>query len=59
MPDSTNPNTNVREYQQMFDEFVYSRNLDLDDRYWSEQDKQDWKRIYSELQIKWNRPPLL
>lgn len=59
MSDSTNSNTYDREYQKMFDEFVYSRNLDLDDKYWSEHDKQDWKLLFAALQKEWNRPSLL
>jgi hypothetical protein len=45
----------VKEYQDMFDSFVQTRNLDLDDEYWSDKDKADFDKMYQDLYKKYNR----
>ena len=43
----------VKAYQDMFDSFVQTRNLDLDDQYWSDKDKLDFQKMYEELAKKY------
>jgi len=45
----------VKEYQDMFDSFVQTRDLDLDDEYWSDKDKADFQEMYQDLSKKYNR----
>lgn len=49
----------AKAYQLMFNQFVEERNLDLDDKNWSETDKIDWNGLYVQLQAEYRRIPLL
>jgi hypothetical protein len=43
------------EYQEMFDNFVFENNLDLDDKYWTIEQRIEWDRIYTSFQYRWKR----
>ena len=53
LPDDVNALI-TREYQKMFDEFVYARNLDIDDAYWSPGDKVDWRKLFTDFKKRWS-----
>ncbi|QIS16096.1 hypothetical protein [Nocardia arthritidis] len=42
-----------RAFGEHFDEFVQSRDLDIDDKYWSEQDKADFNVGFDALLAEW------
>lgn len=46
-------------YAEIFANFVEIHNLDLDSQYWPEELKREWKSIFNEFQLTWERVDLL
>lgn len=51
--------TFAKAYQQLFDNFVQERNIDLDDRYWTNEQRTEWAGLFAKLQTDWDRQNLL
>lgn len=50
--------TYAQAYQKLFDNFVKSNNLDLDDSYWPASAKADFAKRFRELQAAYGVTPL-
>jgi hypothetical protein len=48
----------IEAYQKLFDEFIESRGLDIDDLLWPEQAKAEYAKLFAELCVKYGRDPL-
>jgi hypothetical protein len=43
------------EYKELFDKFVFENNLDLDDKFWTIEQRKEWAQIFTSFQYRWRR----